>query len=446
MASINKNIGKQGYVIQIRDLGLNTTLRTTIDNKVQANVKLREINTRMDILRKDRNHKFYSWAIEDRREYAKHGIVPAVEKEKEEPLSLVDAKAIFLQRFKGAESTYKSYEIYMGRLIRFLDRRGIRAMESVTSKDVQDFLDDYMETPIKSGRNRGELPKPASQRKYIDHNKMLWKHHADFGVPNIFPSIFAPVETGLLAATKLDGVVEWDDFAERTRHLEKIGIPLTTRDAYQKIIFTLEQLNELRHHLQGKLWDSQDSTLKNKRLFAALTLCMFTGVRRSELPRVRKQDVNIEYEEIIVLRMKGRGKKEFDRLRVTVHPIAMGFIEQVIGMIPTDQRSVFCDDDNHLNGESFRETPNKSKADTLSKRYKAALKGTKWQNAHGYHKFRHSVASVLMANGATKEQVKEAIGWSDDKMYERYKHLATSRQRSIIEQAFPVEESLQFVQ
>ena len=83
-------------------------------------------------------------------------------------------------------------------------------------------------------------------------------------------------------------------------------------------------------------------------------LCMFTGLRRSEIPRVRLQDLNIDYGEITILRMKGRKNKEFNRKIVPVHSIAMEFIEQVIAIIPNGQRSVFCDNDNHLKGESLR--------------------------------------------------------------------------------------------
>ena len=444
MASINKKIGKQGWIIQIRNFGLGTMLRTTIKSKTEANVKLREINTRIDELTKDKTHEFWSWAIGDRREYVKHGIKPVIQEEEQAPLSLVDAKAMFLQRNKGAVTTRESYDRYLSRFVDFMTQEEIFAMESVTSKDVQDFLDDYMTTPIKTGANVGEFPKPVSQQKYIDHAKMMWKHHEGYGVPNVSTNVFAPVETGMLASSRLDDLIEWDDFAKRTEHLDKLGVPLLTRGAYRKIIFTKDQLQELRSYLQSKLWDSERSTLEQKQLFAALMLCMFTGIRRSEIARIRKQDVNIEYEEITVLRMKGRGKKEFNRLRVTVHPIAMRLIVQLIELLPADQQSVFSGDDDHLNGESFHELKTRSKAESLGKRYKTSLKGSEWENVHGFHKFRHSLAAALMAEGATKEQVKEAIGWSDDKMYDRYIHMASSRQRSLIETAFPSQEPVEY--
>ena len=233
MASINKKIGKQGWIIQIRNFGLGTMLRTTIKSKTEANVKLREINTRIDELTKDKTHEFWSWAIGDRREYVKHGIKPVIQEEEQAPLSLVDAKAMFLQRNKGAVTTRESYDRYLSRFVDFMTQEEIFAMESVTSKDVQDFLDDYMTTPIKTGANVGEFPKPVSQQKYIDHAKMMWKHHEGYGVPNVSTNVFAPVETGMLASSRLDDLIEWDDFAKRTEHLDKLGVPLLTRGAYR---------------------------------------------------------------------------------------------------------------------------------------------------------------------------------------------------------------------
>lgn len=265
---------------------------------------------------------------------------------------------------------------------------------------------------------------------------MLWSHHIDYGVPNLNGNIFKPVQIGKRKASRLDLLNDWDCFESRTRQLEKLNISPSVTDAYKSIIFTKPQWNVLCQHLKTRLWDSEDSTLQDKQLFAALVFCFYTGVRRSELPRVRLQDIDIDYGEIMVLRMKGRKGHEFNRKRVPVHGLAMRFIEQVIEMIPNGQRSVFCENDDHLIGESFDETNNMSKADTLSRQYRKVLKSTKWENAVGWHKFRHSLASILHAGGCTKEQVKDQIGWADDAMYERYKHLDVSRQRSIIEQAF----------
>ncbi|MDB4368477.1 tyrosine-type recombinase/integrase, partial [Mariniblastus sp.] len=429
MAAIDKKKGKNGFVIQIRDLSLNTRLRTNISSKVEASVKLREINSRLDKVKADKSHEFYEWNKSEQREFAKYGTVPAKEIEQsQQPMTLKVALNSWIERLRSAdkaESTIESYRRYIKRAIDFL---GDAELENITTQNVQNFIDNYKNTPIKSGQHRGRLPLPESQKKHLNHLVMLWNHQIKYGVPNLDVSIFKPVAIGKRKATILDDLVLWDDFETRTKQLNKLEISPNATDAYKNIIFTKQQLQELRGYLKSKLWDVGNCKLKNKQLFAALVLCMFTGIRRSEIPRIRRQDLDFEYGEILILRMKGRKDKEFNRLRIICHPVAMKFIEQVVELLPSDQRSVFCDDDNHLRGESFTESTNRTKAETLSGRYRKVLQGSKWQNASGFHKYRHSLASILMAEGFTKEQVKETIGWSDDKMFERYKHLASSRQ------------------
>lgn len=446
MAVINKTIGKHGWAIQIRDFGLNTTLRTTITSKVEINVKLREIKTRIDKLKNDKSHEFWAWTKDEKREFVKHGNVPVVEEEVEEPLKLVKALEEWIGRLRldgKSVGTINSYKRYIGRAIAFF---GDRALESFTTKEVQSFIDDYKSTPIASGQHIGDMPQPVSQQKHIDHLVMLWNHHVKFGVPNLNPLIFKPIQVGKQKAKKLDDLRKWDCFERRTKQLKKLNISVDETDAYKEVVFTKPQLNELREYLKKSLWDSPESELKHKQLFAALMLCMFTGLRRSEIPRVRKKDVDIEYEEITLLRMKGRKNKEFNRKTVAVHPIAMDFIKQLIEMIPNDQRSVFCDNDNHLAGESFDEIKNMSKADCLSKDYRKALQSTKWKNACGFHKYRHSLASVLYAEGMSRDQVKDQVGWADDAMFERYKHIDISKERLIILNAFPMNEFQEIAQ
>ena len=264
MASLDKQIGKQGYVIQIRDLGLNTRLRTTIKSKVEAKIKLREINTRIDELKKDKTHEFWTWTKDEKREYVKHGIAPVVEEEVDEPLKLVEALELwidYLRSIDKADSTIKSYRRYVNRAIAFF---GDRALESITTQDVQDFIDDYKSTPIKDGQHRGRTPLPQSQQKHINHLVMLWNHQIKFGVPNLNDQIFKPVQVGKQKATILDDLIQWDCFERRTEQLKKLNISLDETDAYKEIIFTKPQLNELRQNLKVSLWDSPESELQHK--------------------------------------------------------------------------------------------------------------------------------------------------------------------------------------
>ena len=98
------------------------------------------------------------------------------------------------------------------------------------------------------------------------------------------------------------------------------------------------------------------------------------------------------------------------------------YLDELLNELPENKVSVFARCDRHINKIDFDEALDNSQAEVLSKEYEKALKGTKWQYAPHFHKFRHTLASQMIEDGKTKEEVQAYVGWADDAMVERYSH------------------------
>ena len=56
-----------------------------------------------------------------------------------------------------------------------------------------------------------------------------------------------------------------------------------------------------------------------------------------------------------------------------------------------------------------------------------------YTNADGFHVYRHTLASIQLAEGYSQAEVKETIGWCTDEMAARYQHITRQRRRSTME-------------
>jgi len=111
--------------------------------------------------------------------------------------------------------------------------------------------------------------------------------------------------------------------------------------------------------------------------------------------------------------------------------------------MPKGQQSVFCSNDEHLLGSSFDEEKERMKAQYLSNQMEKALNGTEFSNMKGFHLLRHTLASLMLADGYSKQEIKETIGWCTDEMADRYSHITSNRKRSLLELTFGTETSVE---
>jgi len=100
---------------------------------------------------------------------------------------------------------------------------------------------------------------------------------------------------------------------------------------------------------------------------------------------------------------------------------------------PKDQQCIFCANDDHVLGDSWDQKLERRKWDYLTDQFKKALGNSMYANADGFHVYRHTLASILLAAGYSQAEVKETIGWCTDEMAARYQHITRERRRSTLE-------------
>lgn len=434
MATLKEPKVKSGYVISIQDLGLNTTLRTKTNRLTDARRVLRGIQDRVDIVKQDRGHDFYEWTINEQRRFIKTGFEPrplVVE-----PMGLKKGVAEFLSHVTASGKSRNTITSYSGHLKKSVNYFGDIPVETIDLAALQGFVAHLSKHRIDRGRNVGQFLDIESQKKAVGHLRMLVAWLIANRDIKQRTEIFSAVQYGIKKERELDQLTDWVDFETRVEDLKRLGIDSSEENAFEKTFFTKPQLLELLNELEAKLW--LPKKLSDQRLYVATCIAAYTGLRRSEITRIKRNHIRIDYGEITILRRKGRKDNEFLKHIVHLPERVAPFIQELLDATDQHQQCVFVEDDSHVKDHSFDEAKERRHCEALGRRLKQAGKRTKWNNALSWHKFRHSLASILLSEGKTQTQVKEVIGWCTDEMAERYQHLAQHRKAEIIQDVFDV--------
>lgn len=433
MASLRKNKHGQ-WVISIQSLGFNTTLCTKTQSKVDANRLKRNIEGRVDRVKLDGTHPFYVWPKPDQIAWIKTGAEP--KPVENAPITAADAIKKYVEFKKSqnrALNTTRGYDFDLRPAKRRFDDTPLR---DLTARLLQDWVTELAKTTIKNGANRGKKLSVKSQKVKVDALKRVVRHFQSLGEPGMNDRVFDAITYGVAAPDELSHLTPWTDFERRLGELERLGIDRATEGAFKRIILTESQLKEQLAYLESTLYN--DGTASSTRLYATVYFCCVTGARRSELVRVRRRDLILTDDLPTVTLLKRKGRKDKDLLmQKAVLPTALvPILDRLLRLLPVSQECLFAAGDNHMTAAGFCEEQERSKANYLSKHLIASLKGSPWENSAGWHLYRHTFASRLLANGYSKMDVKELIGWCSDEMAQRYQHQTFERKAAIINSLF----------
>lgn len=432
MAFIKDKKSKSGWVISIQDLGLNTTFSTKESSKPKAKETLTKVQFRIDQLKKNKDDEFFTYNSKEKRRFVTTGYRP--EKSAAILLDLETAAADFVA-FKintgKAYATTKNYKELLSRAVEFF---GEIAVNNLTPSLLQNYVFYLQKLRITKGRNIGQLLSVESQKKYVARIRSLCRWTNARQLTTVDLQMFDSVVFKPKATTKLSQLTSWVDFDSRLSELERFNIDPTTEGAFSEIIFTRPQLDVLLKEMEEKLWVGGD--FEQKQFFVTLYFIAVTGVRRSELSRVRKQDVFLQDRQVTVWLRKGRKDLELRQHKRYLPESLIPYLSWLLKSLPQKQQSIFVNNDKHIVNGTFDQIAERQKSDMLSKRLRSAFKNTRWANAAGFHKFRHTLASMMLTMSFSQTEVKETIGWCSDEMADRYQHLLVERKREVIEKVF----------
>lgn len=186
-----------------------------------------------------------------------------------------------------------------------------------------------------------------------------------------------------------------------------------------------------------------------------------TGARRSEIIRVKIEDVDFE-SQTVVIREKKRSRLERTHRRVPLTTLLTATLREWLSEHPggsylfgqsnvvarSKKRSPTTG--HQQNGkrpsrqqerESLVREREAGVETTLTAReaydhFKRALRGTKYQVVRGFHVFRHSFCSNLAMKGIDQRMIDEFVGHQSPEQQKRYRHLSPSSKAEALKTVF----------
>lgn len=206
-------------------------------------------------------------------------------------------------------------------------------------------------------------------------------------------------------------------WAQITRKIERGGLmPAKENELWESLWLdqsqTVECLAWVRQHARHPF------------ILPMFAFAAFTGARRSEIIRSERDDWDFEAGLVTLRQKKADKSRSFTRRNVPIHPDLATVMTAWFDNHPGGQWTIANDDGLPIGGRM------------ATKYFRGAVKGGKWSVLHGWHTFRHSLASNMASSGADQRIINEILGHSTDEMERRYRHLLPQKQEHALNSLF----------
>lgn len=269
-------------------------------------------------------------------------------------------------KMRHAKGTWRYYVSHLGHFMNYASRRGLKNVSEVTDRVLVDYISEMKDTcaNITINKNIGALK--------IMYRTMGIRH-------------------------------------DYLQSIKKFKVRQKTFDMVPEDL--LKRIRKYAKDLKDK-----DNGLYYK---ALLLLLMDTGARIQEILMIRKQDVSVERQDILLTHTK---TKE-DRI-VFMSDVTMEAVLQMMNLK--------TDHDYLLHNKLADRPGNYNDVLYLMKKLKRIFKIDK---LHA-HMFRHSLATIWLQNGGDIKSVMDYLGHKNLETTERYLHVSKSYQRMTYEKSY----------
>jgi integrase len=259
---------------------------------------------------------------------------------------------------------------------------------------------------------RGRPISAVTLRKEIASFRACWNWGIHAGkLTNAFPN------KGL-KYPKTDERPPFQTRADIERQIARGGLSeRQIRELWHSLFLDRPEIDELLAHVRSMQIESY--------LYPMVCLAAHTGARRSELIRLRIDDVDFATG-TLVIHEKKRARGRRTTRRIPLSEFVQDMLREWLKVHPGGPH-LFC----RANREAESLIGNRADDD-----FKDAFAGTKWQVLRGWHIFRHSFASLLAAAGVDQRLISEWMGHQTEEMVLRYRHLFPDQQRKAINLVF----------
>lgn len=159
-------------------------------------------------------------------------------------------------------------------------------------------------------------------------------------------------------------------------------------------------------------------------LFPMVAFAAYTGARRSEMLRSERDDWDFDAGIVAVRQKKADKTKSFTRRNVPIHPDLATVMRAWFGRQPVGSWTISTEDGAPIGPQ-------------ISTGYfRRLVRGGKWSVLHGWHTFRHSLASNMASAGVDQRVINEILGHHTTEMERRYRHLLPRNQQHALDSLF----------
>jgi integrase len=427
MAYLEKTPRKDGFVIRIKQCGLNTSIQTKTKIRRDAKKLLHKINGRIEQI--ERNELVFP---------GEHGLDPKEIKrqrlqilrygklldtpQEQHGIAFREAVDQYLEAKKGklAYNTLKGYEL---NLKAAKEHFGDARVVTLTKLGIQEF--------VRQMESMSLAVKTIKARAKQIHTMLGWLESFE-----LIPQGKAKIATGLDFQTEPDtqNWEEWESLSQKIATLTRLGLPLDNRDYFSKVFLDENELCRFVAFARDKFWNK--GSFAQRRLFAALFFATHTGVRRSEIARVHRNDVDLTSSEpsVRVGLRKGRGNYELKFHNVPLHDHLADLLAEWVDELPPSKCLLFTPTDSILVNGKIDQIKERTAADNLGMQLTRNLAGTEFQFTSGWHIHRHSLLTLIGSMGHDLDTAMALVNHRTRKVAEMYRHGSGSQSRDVLNQ------------
>jgi len=269
-------------------------------------------------------------------------------------------------------------------------------------------------------RYRGRPLSAVTLRKEMGSFRACWNWGSQTGrLKQIFPG------RGL-KYPKTDEKPPFQTRVEIERQIARGGLSdVEKRQLWDSLFLTRQEIEQLLQHIHNCPAQSF--------LYPMVCLAAHTGVRRSELLRLRVDDVDFPSGTVLVHERKRDRWRRTSR-RVPLSAFVQTVLRDWLAVHPGGQH-LFCQAE-VVRSKVHRTEPIAVTRDEAHDHFRRALEGSAWAILRGWHVMRHSFASNCAAVGLDQRVINEWMGHQTEEMVRRYRHLFPDQQRQAIDSVF----------
>jgi len=304
-------------------------------------------------------------------------------------------------------STRSTESIHIAHLVRLIDSK--TTVSAVTTEALQGYVSARATEKGRGGRTVSHV----TIQKEIGTLSSVWNRWAR---PLGLVSGSAPTKGLIYAKARSKPPFQTRDQIQRQLARGGLSAP-EAKDLWGSLFLTLGQVQELLGHVQarnGGPW-----------VHVAFCIAAFTGARRSEILRSRRDDLDFDAGTITI-----REKKR-DRTREMTFrslPMSAGLTEVLRSWLQAEYPGgpyTIC-------GRGGRPLTRQM----MTKAFRSAVDRSSGQVVQGYHVLRHSFASNCALKGVDQRIIDAWMGHQTEAMRGRYSHLFPEQQQAAIRSVF----------